>query len=178
MIGSRATVAALFTLAALTAWGVSGPDKKREVKMTEPARPEALSLFVGTWKTTGATRATADSPSQQIDSTDRYEWLEGRYFLIHHVDARTPRASKALEIIGQRAASGGYPVTGFDSEGRTFSSAYALDGRAFHISASTERFAGAFSEDGMTLSGTWERSEDGRTWQPWKDIKLTKSREP
>lgn len=143
--------------------------------MTEPAKPEALSVFVGTWKTTGATRATADVPSEPIDATDRYEWMAGGYFLLHHIDSRTPHALKAMEIIGgPQDADGGSPVTGFDSEGQTFSSVYRLDGRAFHISGPTARFAGGFSEDGETLGGVWERSDDGSTWSPWMDITLAK----
>lgn len=144
--------------------------------MTEPIKPEALSIFVGTWKTTGATQATAGVPSAPIDATDRYEWMEGGYFLLHHIDARMPHAVKALEVIGGlQGADGGSPATSFDSEGQTSASLYRLDDRAFHIFGPTARFSGQFSEDKANLSGLWERSEDGQTWQPWMDITLTRS---
>lgn len=144
--------------------------------MPEAVRPEALSLFVGTWHTTGATRAATSASSERIDATDRYEWMEGRYFLLHHVDSRTPHATKALEIIGPAGPDGGFPTRGFDSDGQTFAFTYELDGRTFRNIGLNERFAGAFTEDGETLSGTWGRSEDRRSWQPWMDIKLTKVR--
>ena len=53
-----------------------------------------------------------------------------------------------------------------------------LKGADFQITGPTERFAGTFSKDGASLSGTWERSEDGRTWQPWMDITLQKRQVP
>lgn len=169
-------ITGLIALSALTASVAGAKEQVRENKMAEPARPEALSLFVGTWHTTGATRAKANAPSERIDATDRYEWMEGRFFLLHHVDARTPHATKALEIIGPAGPDGGFPTKGFGSEGQTFAFTYELDGRTFRNIGPNERFAGAFTEDGETLSGTWERSEDGRTWKPWKNIKLTKVR--
>ena len=169
-----ATLAALAALAACVSQG--NQNRERE---TKPAiRPQGLSPFVGTWKTTGATRATADAPSERIDATDRYEWMEGGFFLLHHVDSRTPYAGKALEIIGQDTVGDRYRVTGYDSEGRTRTSTYELKGRELRISAETERLTGAFSNDGETLNGTWERTKDGLRWLPWKDVTLRKVRTP
>ena len=136
-----------------------------------PEPPSVLSALIGTWETRGA---TAGEPSETIVATDRYEWLEGGYFLRHYIDAKRPQALQALEIIGPRAASGAFPVTGFNSNGETYSSTCEVDGRAFRIFAPGERFAGTFSADGRALRGTWERSPDGRAWQPWMTIALTK----
>ena len=38
-----------------------------------------------------------------------------------------------------------------------------------------QRFAGRFSDDGRTIQGTWEMSEDeGSTWEVDFDLKFTK----
>ena len=99
---------ALTALVALAAFAacVSEGGQNTHMEMKTAIRPQGLAPFVGTWKTTGATRATADAPSELIDATDRYEWMEGGFFLLRHVDARTPYAVKALEIIGQDTVSG------------------------------------------------------------------------
>lgn len=145
--------------------------------MTKPIKPEGLSPLVGTWKTTGATSATSDAPGEPIEATDRYEWMEGGFFLLHHIDSQFPEVFHGLEVIGHDAASGDCSVTYFDSKGRTLTSTGELKGGVWRIFSATERFAGAFSEDGETLSGMWERSEDGLTWQPWIDLTLRKVRE-
>jgi hypothetical protein len=38
------------------------------------------------------------------------------------------------------------------------------------------RFTGSFSEEGNVLSGIWERSEDGKNWLPFMDIKLVRDK--
>ena len=58
-------------------------------------------------------------------------------------------------------AGGGYSLSSFDSNGRTVASTGELKERELRIVTPTDRFAGAFSEDGQTLGGTWERLEGG-----------------
>jgi hypothetical protein len=36
------------------------------------------------------------------------------------------------------------------------------------------RFAGVFSADGNTITGTWEQSSDGSTWRYWYDLEMTR----
>jgi hypothetical protein len=38
----------------------------------------------------------------------------------------------------------------------------------------SQRFKGKFSEDGKTIAGRWETSEDGRTWQTDFDLTYTR----
>ena len=37
-----------------------------------------------------------------------------------------------------------------------------------------DRFAGSFSEDGNTITGSWERLDENENWRPWMEITLTK----
>ena len=142
--------------------------------MTVAEKLEGLSLFVGTWHTTGVTRATAEKPSEPVDATDRYEWMEGGFFLLHHIESRTPEVFKALEIIGRERQGEGCSMTSFDSKGRVVTSTMELKGRDVRVSSKTARFAGAFSGVGASLNGTWEMSEDGLSWRPSMDITLKK----
>ncbi len=127
----------------------------------QPLKPSALSLLIGTWNTRGT---TANSPSEPIIATDRYEWMSGEFFLLHRVDSQRPQAFTALEIIGPKAADDSYPIAGFDSNGGAYRSICELDDRVFRIVALHERFSGEFSNDGQMLIGHWERSADGQAW--------------
>ena len=142
--------------------------------MTEPTKPTALTPFIGTWQTTGATRATASEPSQQIEAVDSYEWLQGGYFILHHIESKKPMAFKGLEIIG-RDESGNYFLHHYDSMGGRVVSKGEMSGRCWHITSQSERFTGTISEDGRTITGSWDRSNDGKAWTPWMDITLRKS---
>jgi hypothetical protein len=145
----------------------------------EPAAPGPahgkLEPFVGRWKTEGVIRATADAPESRFTAVDTYEWMAGGFFLLHHVDARMGGVHlTALEIIGYDAASDTYPMRSYDSLGNTGTHTATLRDGVWTFTGETERFSGAFSEDGGTLTGTWERSEDGTTWEPWMDVTLTR----
>lgn len=100
--------------------------------------------------------------------------MSGGFFLLHHVDSQRPQAFKALEIIGPQVADDSYPIAGFDSNGGTYRSTRALDGRVFRTNALHKRSSGEFSHDGQALSAKWERSPDGQVWQLWMDTTLTK----
>src|SRR5215208_4524861 len=76
---------------------------------------KSLDKLVGTWKISGGSEGTVT-----------YEWMEGGFFLIQHIDLNQ---AKGIEIIGH--------LRPFGEEG---SPAY---------------YKGEFSEDGNTLSGGW-----------------------
>ena len=144
-----------------------------------PATPELgrLDAFVGTWKTEGVIRAGEHGPESTFTAIDRYEWMEGGHFLLHHVDARMGGGHlTALEIIGYDAATGTYPMRSYDSQGNTGTHTATLHDGAWTFQGPSERFTGSFSEDGGTITGLWEQSADGAAWTPWMDVVLTRAR--
>lgn len=135
----------------------------------------ALDAFVGTWRTEGVVRATPDAPAFPFTAVDRYAWMEGGFFLLHDVDARMGGESlKALEVISHDPATDTYPMRSYDSRGNTGAHEGRLRGGTWTFTGATERFTGAFSADGATFSGLWERSADGEAWEPWMDVTLTR----
>ena len=136
-----------------------------------------LDAFVGTWRTEGVIRAGEHGPAAAFTATDRYEWMAGGFFLIHHVAAQMGEDPlTALEIIGYDPATGTYPMRSFDSQGNTGTHQAALRDGVWTFAGDTERFTGSFSEDGNTITGLWEQSADGSTWVPWMDVTLTRER--
>jgi hypothetical protein len=139
------------------------------------AEHRRLDVFVGTWRTEGIIRAGEHGPESTFTATDRYEWMPGGFFLLHHVSAHMGDGElTALEVIGYDAATGTYPMRSFDSQGNTGTHQATLRDGTWTFAGPTERFTGRFSDDGGTITGLWEQSTDGAEWVPWMDVTLTR----
>lgn len=123
---------------------------------TEPAADmKALDRLIGTWKVTGGTQGTV-----------RYEWMEGGFFLLQHVEMVSENnVIKGLEVIGHVHQGFDAPPSEdiksryYDNMGTTFDYVYELEGDTLTIwggeKGSPAYYKGTFSADGNTLSGSW-----------------------
>jgi Protein of unknown function (DUF1579) len=147
-----------------------------EQKMTDAlALMKPLSPFVGIWNTEGKIRATDEAEEQVMTATDIYEWLPGKRFLLHRVDARMGGSiTRSMEIVGWDADAGRLFSTSYDDQGQTSRFHCALEGHGWKIDGTGIRFRGAFNQDWNKLTGTWEMEADG-SWSPWMDITLARS---
>jgi len=115
---------------------------------------KSLDRLVGTWKMSGDTNGRVT-----------YEWMEGGFFLIQHVDLdQSGQKTKAIEIIGHLRPYGEEPSNDiksryYDSNGDTLDYVYELSGVTLMIwfgeKGSQAYYKGQFSEDGNMLSGNW-----------------------
>lgn len=134
-----------------------------------------LAPFVGRWNTAGQVLAGDSGPGFPFAGTDTYEWVPGGFFLLHRVDVRMGGDHvQALEIIGWDAEREVYLMRSYDSQGNTGQMQAVVRDGTWTFQGDAERFTGAFSHDGATLSGRWERRE-GERWLPWMDVRLTKA---
>jgi hypothetical protein len=121
---------------------------------TPDAALKRLDRLVGTWNVTGGARG-------QI----RYEWMEGGFFLIQHIDLEHDRKNKGIEIIGRERGFGATEPSQdiksryYDNEGNTFDYVYELEGDTLMIwggeRGSPAYYKGTFSADGNILTGAW-----------------------
>ncbi len=63
----------------------------------------------------------------------------------------------------------------YDSMGNAGTHQGRPRGGTWTFTGAAERFTGAFSADGATLRGLWERSADGQKWEPWMDVTPTRA---
>lgn len=126
---------------------------------SQPAQPaedlKRLEKLVGTWTLSGET-------SGQVS----YEWMEGGFFLLQHVDmVYAGNHIKGLEVIGHlrsfgEEASLDIKSRFYSSLGETLDYVYELTGNTLMIwggeKGSPALFKGTFSEDGNTCIGAWE----------------------
>ncbi len=113
-----------------------------------------LDRLVGTWNVSGGAQGTV-----------AYEWMEGGFFLIQHVDfEHDGRKIKGIEIIGHLRPFGEEPSEDiwsryYDTLGNTLDYVYELDGATLTIwgggKGSPAYYKGTFSDDGNTCAGAW-----------------------
>lgn len=127
--------------------------------MNEQPKPnpdlKSLDRLIGTWKQSG-----------EVDGEITYEWAEGGFFLIQHVDMiQYGNPIKGVEIIGHELPFGSEPSEDVKSrfysflDGMTLDYVYEMEGDNLTIwggeKGSPAYYKGTFSEDGNTLKGGW-----------------------
>ncbi|MFC3860333.1 hypothetical protein ACFOPQ_06090 [Deinococcus antarcticus] len=127
-------------------------------QLQQPPQPnpdlEPLNRLVGTWRLSGDTAGTTT-----------YEWMEGGFFLMQHVEfEENERKTRGLEIIGHEQKYGEAPSEDIKSRyysggGETLEYVYELKGDTLTIWSgwrdSPAYYQGTFSADGNVLDGRW-----------------------
>ncbi len=129
-------------------------DNLQQQTAADPAL-HSLSRLVGTWEISGP----------DIQGQVTYEWMEGGFFLIQHVELdRTERKVKGIEIIGRLRPFGSEPSEHihsryYDSLGDTLDYVYELDGETLTIwggeVGSPAYYRGTFDDSGKRCTGGW-----------------------
>jgi hypothetical protein len=129
------------------------PQDQQETPKPNPDL-QALDRLVGTWDVAGGAEGTV-----------AYEWLEGNFFLLQHVDLEQDgQRIKGIEVIGHvrpfgAAASEDIRSRYYDSVGNTLDYVYELEGDTLTIWAgergSPAYYKGTFSADGDSCAGAW-----------------------
>ncbi|MEU7004119.1 DUF1579 family protein [Nonomuraea sp. NPDC046570] len=146
---------------------------------TQASTPENehLNALVGRWRSQGQTVATSTEPAFQITGSDTYEWLEGRFFLIHRVDVRiNDDKVEVIEMIGPYdPETRTYPMRSFDNRGNFATMRASVDDNGiWTFAGETERATLVIAEDRTTMTARWERIDNGPDWLHWMDMTFTK----
>lgn len=153
--------------------------------MTDDPTLEPLNRLVGTWETE-ATHPMM--PGVVVHGTATIEWLEGERFLMNRSRTDHPDFPDALSVIGHldhdRVDSGTGEVADgeprlrmhyFDSRGVFRVYETSIDAASWRVWRDTpgfsQRFTGALSDEGDTISGVWQLRRDDVHWAD--DLKIT-----
>ncbi len=110
-----------------------------------------LERLVGTWELSG-----------DVGGRVTYEWMEGGFFLLQHVDLG--QEATGMEVIGHERGFQAEPSADiksrfYSSSGDTLDYVYELEGDTLTIwfgeRESSAYYEGEFSGDGNTLAGAW-----------------------
>ena len=132
-----------------------------------PDPDAALDVLVGEWT------VHADIPDVPPGRVV-FEWALDGAFLIQRSEIPKSVFPSSLSIIARNTAADGYTQHYFDSRGVV--RVYRMDLRErewtllrtepdFTPLDFAQRFQGTFAADGSSMSGRWERSDDGETWR-------------
>jgi len=155
---------------------VTGVAVGRVDRPVEPG-PEhrLLGIFIGKWINEGQTIASGDIPAVKILTSDVYEWMPGRFFVLHTAYGRIGIADVGgTEILSYDASSKTYRSLFFDSQGNINTDVLSVSGNTWTWQGKTHRATAEFSSDGKTQTVHHERSGDDGNWVPAMDVVLTK----
>jgi hypothetical protein len=144
-----------------------------------------LGALVGKWRSEGH---IVGSIPVRIAGTDTYEWLPGRFFLVHHVDVVIgEQPVQAIEIIGEHdPATDSFAARAYDNEGKVTTMRASVDDDGVWtftggadvapvaqpdsaVASGAVRSTLTISADASSMTATWERSDDGpRGRRGWK----------
>ncbi|HEY0734063.1 MAG TPA: hypothetical protein VGD69_04090 [Herpetosiphonaceae bacterium] len=132
-----------------------------------------LAAFVGTWQWEASIDGQPFGRGRTV-----WAWLEGGAFLIEHSDAEQPEFPAGTTVISGDDTLGTYCMLQSDSRGISRIYQMRLDDGIWQLwrdePGFLQRFTGTFSDDGRSISGRHERSDDGSQWETEFDIKYTR----
>jgi Protein of unknown function (DUF1579) len=132
-----------------------------------------LEAFIGKWINDGETVATAEAPAAKILTSDVYEWIPGRFSVLHTAYGRIGDLDVGgVEIIGYDAERGTYTSHFFDSQGHVTVDELLYDDGRWIWRGERIRTTSTFSADGMVQHSLHEQSDDGVEWRPAMDVTL------
>jgi hypothetical protein len=136
--------------------------------MPNPAL-KSLDLLAGDWSVEISNMSFLPDPSAVGYGRERIEWLEGGSFLVMRSEAENPDVPNAVRVIGRDDSLSTYSMLYFDSRGVSRIYEMSLEGRVWkqwrNAPGFLQRFTGTFSEDGNTITASWEKSTDGANWE-------------
>jgi hypothetical protein len=141
---------------------------------TDPVAMKDLDVLVGTWQMT-ASLSVDLAPAAEAS----FEWLGDKQFLVQRWRVDHPDAPDGIAVIGVDPDRGTLLQHYFDSRGvaRVYDMTFT-DGvwRLARVAPGfCQRFTGTLSEDGSTITGSWEFSADGSTWEHDFDLTYTRT---
>jgi hypothetical protein len=132
---------------------------------------DRLDLLLGRWQTRASFAAGffgPDAPAVTERGGVSFEWLEGRHFLIQRFTNDHPAAPDGIAVIGADGDTG-FVQHYYDSRGVTRIYHMSLDNNVWKLwrlaPGFSQRYTGTFTDDGTRITGAWEQSADGTTWE-------------
>jgi hypothetical protein len=135
----------------------------------------SLNALVGEWSIEGSHPLF---PSTTVRGTTTFAWLDGGFFLVQRWSVELPEFPDGIAIIGKDTATDSLSEHYYDSRGVARVYEMSLSDGLWTLSRDgppfSQRFRGRFSDDGTTITGSWEKSSDGSTWEHDFDLIYTR----
>ena len=142
------------------------PSDQDEGPDDQPTAEELLAQLerlVGRW--TVESRWPGDDEPWPGGGETTFEWHDSRQHLVQRSTVELPEAPDSVSIIGCDAANGTWYQLYTDERGVCRVYEMSIDQREWKLWRSGEpfdqRFSAVLDDDGTTMSGSWDRVDDG-----------------
>lgn len=136
---------------------------------------ELLNSLIGKWMTTGETIPADGAPALKIHASDIYEWVAGRFFVVHTAYGRIGDTDVGgIELIGYDPEAKRFRTHLFDSQGNITTQNLTFNDGTWTWSGQHARATGVLSNDGQAMPTLHEWSDDGVNWRPSMNVTLHK----
>lgn len=136
---------------------------------------EPFSVLIGEWETVGKHRLLPDTT---LHGRTSFEWLEGGAFMMMRSEMDDPNIPTAIAVLASDDALGTYFMLTFDERGISRKHEMTLRDNVWNYwrdaPGFSQRFTGTFTDEGNTITGVSELSEDDSSWK--RDLELTYTR--
>ncbi len=140
-----------------------------------PRELDHLNVFIGKWMNEGYVVETATAPSTKITTSDVYEWLPGRYFILHTAYGRIGTMDVGgMEVLGYDPSTRQYFSRFFDSSGNIHEATLTADGDSWTWKGKTTGCTAIFTEHGKVQTAHHVRVAEHGHWVPSMEVVLTK----
>lgn len=152
---------------------------------TRQAALASLNVFVGEWRMEASFPPTAPAAlaGQTLLGSAVFRWILDGQFLVQQDVIPQPDAPDSWAIMGVDRDGRAYTQHYFDARGVARLYTMRFDGGGWTLLRETpdfmpldfaQRFTGAFSADGKTITGRWELRQDAGPWEHDFDLTYTK----
>lgn len=136
---------------------------------------EPLRILIGEWSTTGTHPLL---PGVQLNGHTSFNWLEGGAFLIMHSEIFHQEFPAGIAIFGSDDSDDFFSMQYFDERGVSRKYTATVKDTTWtwwrNDPEFSQRFTGAFSNDGITIIGKGEMSKNGAAWEGDLDLIYTR----
>ncbi len=125
-----------------------------------------LEVFVGEWTMAISSPAY---PSAIAGGLASFEWPEGGAFLKLYLDVEQVGPPSGIAVIGRDESAKTYSMLYYDARGVSRIYEMSLEGSVWKLHREApgfwQRFTATFNDDRTTITGRWEKSNDGSHWE-------------
>lgn len=143
--------------------------------LTNPAL-QSLAVLIGEWEI--EISAFEADPSARFHGHTSFRWLEGGAFLQQHAQVPGTDFPSVTAVIGPDDEAGIFCMLYFDSRGVSRIYQMSLEQRRLTLwrdfPGFSQRFVALFNADYSMITGSWEKSTDGSSWEHDFDIRYVK----
>ena len=137
-----------------------------------------LEVLVGDWEMELSDASFLPRPSDTAKGLISFQWVQDGAFLLMRMGDQPPGPLAAMWLISRDESTPDYTVLYYDNRGvsRVYEMSFA-DGvwKIWREAPGfSQRFDGRFSDDGNTVTASWEKSLDGTKWE--HDFNVTYTR--